>query len=99
MVEPPKQVIEVTEEPFEIFPNFPEADQEDPEEIKELRLKSERSREGKTPLSPTKVGTITRRKSVMNLGFNQTPTRRESSYSTKVQADGVPEDPNSGGNV
>jgi len=35
----------------------------------------------------------------MNLGFNQTPTRRESSYSTKVQAEGAPEDPNSGGNI
>lgn len=31
------------------------------------------------PESPSKLGTISRRKSVMNLGFNQTPTRRESS--------------------
>jgi hypothetical protein len=41
------------------------------------------------PYSPTKVGNITRRKSVMNLGFNSTPTRRESSYSIKQQVSGT----------
>jgi len=39
----------------------------------------------KVPSSPTKVGNLTRRKSVMNLGFNSSPTRRESTYSIKQQ--------------